>query len=257
MAKKVDVSDVRLACVITTYDKVMEATGQMDIIRELWEPQFASIDIYHEFNGPSELYPEKYREDFLHRHKWLPHFLGAIYLINKGVSHVIASKRHYDYIVVASADTWVYDPKKIAQVIDECRKHNYLLATSLWCGPVLATEFFIIKPSLAKKLFPLDYEDFLKKYSFFKFFNDYTKFQQLETYFTYKILKLLKQHITQIYLIPGRKIVHITNRFNSGGFYASHHNIDARKKYVAPKLKRLLKTKLQQAAALNSLVNNQ
>lgn len=220
---------------ITTYNRVEDAKGQMDLIRDRWAPYFERVDIYHEFNGEKDWYKEEYREDFLYRHPKMPHLKGAIYLIEQGIKHVLESKVTYDFIVVASSDAWVYNPKKIHEIIKKCSEKKYELATSIWFSVGLATEFFIITPSLAEKVFPLNYEKYLKShkipklldaYSHTKFVEKYipwSKMGTVEFYFTKKALMILKNP-KKIYLIPGRRFVHFHNRFSSKGFYSSHHN---------------------------------
>ena len=113
---------LKIASIIVTYNRVEEAKAQMDIIRELWQPMFESVDIYHEFNGEKLCHPQKYKEDFLHRHKPMPHFVGANHMLNQGIKHVLESGNKYDYIIASSADVWFYDPKKIKEVIKKEKK---------------------------------------------------------------------------------------------------------------------------------------
>jgi hypothetical protein len=257
-------SSQKLACVITTYNRVSDAKAQMDIIKELWQPKFSQkIDIYHEFNGKEEWYPEKYREDYLRRHPSKPHFHGAIDLINQGVSHVLESKHKYDFIVVASSDAWVYDPEKIHQLIKDCHEKEYQLATSIWFGIGLATEFFIITPELAEKIFPIDYEQILENhkvaktldsYSHTKFVEKYipwSKMGTVEFYFTIKAREALKG-FKKIYFIPGRKFIFFHNRFSSKNFYSSHHDVLKRKQLT--KLKSLLREGNFEAKALKEII---
>ena len=93
----------------------------------------------------------------------MSHFIGANHMLNEGIKHILESKKNYDFIIVTSADAWFYDPKKLKQIILICFRKRYQLATSLWGGITLATEFFIITPNLARKLFPLN---FIKRCSF-------------------------------------------------------------------------------------------
>jgi len=222
--------ELKIAVVITTYSKVSDAKKQMDIIHELWEPLFKTTDIYHEYNGEKAWYPEKYKESHLHRHTWLPHLEGAMYLMNKGIQHVLQSQKKYDYIVVASADVWIYNQEKIAEMFIHLYKRKYQLATSLWNGPFFSTEFFIISPKLAKKVFPLNIFVFKKWYPIMLQFAKKTTFPLVETYFTYSCIHALKQRVYNIYLIPGRRFVLYFNRFHSEQFYLSHHNLQKKEK---------------------------
>lgn len=224
--------DLNIAFVITTYNKIEDAKGQMDLIRNIWEPLIKQADIYHEYNGEKDWYPKKYKETVLSRHPSLPHLEGAVDLINKGIADVLSSKKPYDYIVVASADVWIYNPQKVKNILTECLTKHMQLATSLWHGPVFSTEFFIITPDVAKQIFPLPFSKFVKKYPAFLSFAKKTTFALVELYFTYRYLKLIRS-FKKIYLIPGRKLVTYRSRFSSKNFYASHHNMEEKRKYIA------------------------
>lgn len=230
---------IRIASIIVTYNRIDEAKAQMDIIRELWQPLFSSIDIYHEFNGNTDWHPKKYKEDFLHRHKSMPHFVGANYLLNQGIKHVLDSKKKYDYIIAASADTWFYEPNKLKAIILACHRKEAQLAASLWAGMALSTEFFIITPQMAEKVFPLRFIQTINKYNILKW-AQYTKFAMLETIFTLNIMTVLKNP-NKIYLIPGRRIVWPNNRYCSPNFYASHHDRNQRRRDILPKMKNILR----------------
>lgn len=236
-----NIQKLRIASIIVTYNRVDEARAQMDIIRALWQPLFKGIDIYHEFNGEVGWYKDKYKEDFLHRHKSMYYLLGANYLVNQGFKHVFESGETYDLIIVTSADAWFYNPKKLKIVITTFCEKKYKLATSMWGMVVLGTEFFIIAPDLAKKVFPLRITHILNKQMILKWAH---KIAVFESMFTIKVMRILKNP-NRIYLIPGRKTVFIKNRFFSPNFYASHHNRDKRRKDISSKLKNISKEKIE------------
>ncbi len=244
--------NLKIASLIITYSRVLEAKAQMDIIREAWQPMFGSLDIYHEFNGKSSWYPKKYREDFLHRHRQMPHFIGANHMLNQGIKHVLRSGRKYDFIIVTSADAWFYDPKKLKEVILTCQKKRFQLATSLWGMVALGTEFFISTPNLAKKVFPLKYTRFLSKYKILKWTS--TKLAIFESIFTIEVMKVLKNP-NKIYLIPGRRAVWPKNRFWSPGFYASHHDQNRRKRDILPKIRHSLGDRMENMPSLNRFLS--
>lgn len=232
---------IRLAYIITTYNRISEARGQMDIIRSLWEPNVRTIDIYHEFGGKSAWYKEKYKEDYLFKHRPRQHFAGAIHLIEQGLKHVLENGNKYDLIVVASADAWIYDQNKIDKILKKCIEKKYQIISSLWYISGLATEFFIITPSLAKKILPLRFDDFLKDHKYVKLLNDYINSPFMNTYmpwakpgvieafFTWKVLKKLG-NLRKVFLIPGRRFIFFHNRFYSPEFYLSHHSTHKRRK---------------------------
>lgn len=243
--------DLKIASIIITYNRVDEVRAQMDIIREVWQPMFGALDIYHEFNGRKAWYSKKYKEDFLHRHKQMPHFGGANHMLNQGVKHVLQSKKTYDFIIVTSADTWFYDSKKLKKVILALASKQFHLATSLWGGMGLATEFFIMTPSLAKKVFPLKITKIINKYRFFRW--AYAKMAIFESIFTIQVMRVLKNP-NKIYLIPGRRVILLKNRHWSPNFYASHHDRNQRKKDTIPNIYNILQNKMANMPSLNKFL---
>lgn len=243
--------NIKIASVIITYNRVDEAKAQMDIIRELWQPIFETIDIYHEFNGNKAWYPKKYKEDFLYRHKIMPHFIGANHMLNQGIKHVLESGKKYNYIIVTSADTWFYDQKKLKDIILTCQKKRFQLATSLWGAVVLGTEFFIITPDLAKKVFPLRFTQMVNKYKLLSW--THSKIAIFETIFSLRVIKALKNP-SKIYLIPGRRTVFPTNRFWSPDFYASHHDQDKRRRDISPKMRHMIGDRIENMPSLNKFL---
>lgn len=244
--------NLKIASLIITYNRVLEAKAQMDITREIWQPMFGSLDIYHEFNGKKSWYPKKYREDFLHKHKEMPHFAGANHMLNQGIKHVFESSNNYDFIIVTSADAWFFDPMKLKKILLTCYKKRLQLATSLWGMIALGTEFFIITPNLAKKVFPLRYTSFISKYRILKWTS--TKIAVFETLFTIQVMRVLKNP-NKIYLIPGRRAVLAKNRFYSPNFYASHHDAKQRKRDILPKIRHSLANRMEGMPSLNKFLS--
>jgi len=244
--------NIKIASLIITYNRVQEAKAQMDIIRKLWQPIFESVDIYHEFNGKSSWYPQKYKEDLLHRHKSMPHFLGASHMLNMGMKRILDSGKKYDYIIASSADVWFYDPKKLKNIILKCAKKKYQLATSLWGVMAFGTEFFIITPDLAKKVFPLRFNTIIGKHRLLRW--AHTKIAVLESIFTFKVMRVLKNP-NKIYLIPGRRTVWPTNRYYSPNFYASHHDKKKRKQDLLPKIYTSLGNRVESMPSLHKFLS--
>lgn len=242
---------IKIAVIIITCNRVAEAKAQMDIIQELWQPLFSAIDIYHEFNGKKDWYPKKYREDVLHRHRPMPHFIGANHMLNQGIRHVLESGKTYDYIIATSADVWFYNPKKFKDLILKCYRKQAQLVTSLWFGVILSTEFFIITPTLARKVFPLHLTDIFTKYRPLKW--TYSKISILESVFTLQVMRVLKNP-AKIYLIPGRRTVWLQNRYASANFYASHHDRHARKRDLLPNIRPILGDKIEKMPSLNKFL---
>lgn len=251
LVKHMQSKKISIASIIITYQRVSEAKAQMDIIRQTWQPLFKKVDIYHEFNGKKSWYPKKYQEDFLHRHKSMSHFVGANHLLNEGIKHVLSSNQKYDYIIAASSDAWFYDPNKLKRVILTCQRKGFQLATSLWGGLALSTEFFILTPSLAQKLFPLNLTKIINKSRFFKW--AYSKVSIFESAFTFQVMRVLKNP-NKIYLIPGRRVILLYNWHYSPHFYASHHDRRKRKKDISPKIRHVLGQSLENMPSLNKFL---
>lgn len=232
-------SVMKIASVIITYNRVIHAKIQMDIIKNLWskEKELNNIDIYHSFNGPRNLYPKKYIENHLIRCKNPGFYEGATLLINTALSKIFKQKVNYDFIIVTSADVWLIKPAYLCNVLNKMKKKNYQLATSIWYIPnQYATEFFIISPQLAKDVFPLNLSEYklittLGKKSV-KIRN--LQIPILEFSLANKVGKVVKKNPIKygsinesVYFIPGRKYVHPLNRSYSPqiGYY-SHHNLN-------------------------------
>ncbi|MBI2334493.1 hypothetical protein HYU96_01710 [Candidatus Daviesbacteria bacterium] len=243
---------IKLASLIITYNRVAEAKAQMDIIREAWQPLLDKIDIYHEFNGEKNWYPEKYQEDFLHRHKNMSHFIGANHMLNQGMKRILESGKKYDFIIATSADTWFYDPKKLKGVILTCARRRLQLATSLWFGVMLSTEFFLITPELARKVFPLHFTHIINRYKPLQW--AHTKISIFESVFTLQVIKVLKNP-NKIYLIPGRRTIWLKNRFYSPNFYASHHDRSQRKKDVAVSMRHVFGERIENMPSLHKFLS--
>lgn len=243
---------IRIASLIVTHNRVEEAKAQMDIIRELWQPIFGAVDVYHEFNGLKSWYPKKYKEDFLHYHKPMSHYIGASHMLNQGIRHILESGKKYDYIIATSADTWFFEPRKLKEIILACHRKKAQLVTSLWAGMVLSTEFFIISPDLARKIFPLRFTKIINKNRLIKW--TYTKISLFESIFTLKVMQVLKNP-NRIYLIPGRRIVLTANRFYSPNFYASHHDRNQRKKDLLPQIRTISGNKIENMPSLNKFLS--
>lgn len=243
---------LKIASIIITHNRIDEAKAQMDIIRELWQPLFESVDIYHEFNGKKEWYPQKYRENVLTRHKKMEHFAGASHLLNQGFKHTLESGKRYDYIIATSADVWFFDPGKLKNIILTCRKKKIQLVASLWAGLVLGTEFLILTPELARKVFPLKFNLLVQKYKLIQWAH-LSKIGLFETFFTLQAIKVLKNP-NKIFLIPGRKTVWPTNRYFSPNFYASHHDKKQRKRDLLPKIHSFLGNKIENMPFLTKFI---
>lgn len=233
------------AVIITTHDRILDAKISMELIRFLWpkNPKLRQIDIYHCYNGEKHWYPQKNLENSIVRRQPLDHYHGAADLIDVGVKRVLSSGKNYRYIIVQSADVLLIKPAKIAQILQIMDKKGYQLATSLWPSfsfipQYFCSEFFVITPQFAKKIFPLDFPDFFKKRMVDRFLHRLTKYvpiltvPKVELCFTVKVMNALHTKFWNfnwggtILLIPDRKVVWVSNRFFTDrlGYY-SYHNI--------------------------------
>ncbi len=217
---------LRLAHVIVTHDQVDEAQKQMNITRNLWEETFSDISIFHEYNGEDSWYPVKYTEDFLFRHPSMKHLEGASYLIDQGIQHVLAETQNYDYIIVSSSDVKITKTETLIEIIRACETAGYELATSVWFFAGFATEFFIITPEFARKVFPLAYQKTVPHPLMREVVQEYMSMAPIvEALFLKKTLFSMPptQWFKKIYLMPGRKVVHFGNRYTSDALgYTSH-----------------------------------
>lgn len=245
--------DLSIAYIIVTHNRTDEAKAHMEIIRTLWQPLFKGITIYHQYNGNPDLYKNLYKEDFLHTYPAKPHVMGAADLINKGISHVLSSKVKCDYIVIASADTWVYNAMKIKNLFQSLMDKNSDIASSFWHGPFLSTEFFVITPHLARKVFPLSFEKWVRSHAFLRFISLYTIYPIFEQYFTREVKNAIDLS-SALFLIPERKFVWPGNRFETKDFYLSHHNIQKRKLHLKKYLSHSIKEKNQEMPTLSQFV---
>lgn len=228
---------MKIASVIITYNRILDAKIQMDLIKNLWskEKELNDIDIYHSFNGPRSLYPKKYIENHLIRCTNPGFYEGATLLINTAVSNIFKQKANYDFIIVTSADVWLTKPTYILSLLKKMQKERFHLATSRWFQyNFYSTEFFIITPLLAKDVFPLNLgvEKYLGVLG-----NNSTKIRDLkipilEYCFANKVKGVIekypKKYLTlnkSVYYIPGRKHVHFLNRRYSPmiGYYSQHN----------------------------------
>lgn len=205
----------------------------MKLIRDFWslEEELQNIDIYHAYNGESKKYPKKFLEDKLIRRPNPGHYAGAADLINNGIKEILESNSNYDYVFVMSSDVWLIKPKVLVKILETMSSKNYQFATSLWpdlffIPRYFASEFFIITPKLAQKIFPLH------------LYKPLLTLPLVEQALAGHVLS----HATlkEIYLLPGRRLVWGFNRHYSPTLgYLSHHNLP-QKLSLAKKLDPLL-----------------
>lgn len=165
-----------IAVAVYTYDRVDDARINFEIIRNIWEGSeyFKNVTIIHSYNGDLKWYPDQYLENKLIRIKNRGHYPGAADLIESGVNYVLNNKTEIDYVVTLAADTWILDPIFVHNIIEKMAVEGRYVAASCWGNPFennpmkmgLSTDLFVIDTRWAKDcvLFPLNYDDFYKKY---------------------------------------------------------------------------------------------
>lgn len=167
---------INLGVLIYTHNRVDDAKINMEIIRSIWaNPKlFSDIKIVQAYNGEKNWYPKKYLEDDLIRIKNSGHFQGAAELIDAGIKKFIEKYKKIDYIIVVSSDTWNVKPRYVYSILEKMKKDEFYLATCAWGLPNrnniadvgMAVDFFVIDLKWTKKykMFPINYNDFYKKY---------------------------------------------------------------------------------------------
>lgn len=208
-----------LAVLLITHHRTEDVKISMKLIREVWsqEKDLQDVDIYHAYNGEFRKYPKKSLENKLIRRPNPGHYAGAADLINSGIKEILRSKKNYDYVFVMSGDVWLIKPKILVNVLKTMTSKKYQFATSLWPDlffilRYFASEFFIITPKLAKKVFPLH----LNK--------PFLTLPLVEQALTHQVL--YNTHRQSVYLLLGRRFNYGLNRFYSPLLgYLSHHNL--------------------------------
>ena len=160
---------------IYNYEHFDDLKIQQEISKSLYVPLFNGVHLVHAYNGKREFKYKPYLEDKLITIKNRGHFKGAIDLINEGLTYFSKNKiPGLKYVLVTAADTWLLNTAFLEKVIQEMQDNEQVLAASSWGRSVhpakptgFSTDFFIIDIEWNRKtkLFPVDYDGFLKKFS--------------------------------------------------------------------------------------------
>lgn len=163
---------MKIGYLVYTFDRVLDARIQMEIVRSLWEKKFGKIYLVHAYNGKKDWYPEKYLEDKLIRQNNPGHYEGASDLIDAGVKELL--KKKLDWLVISASDTWLIKPEYVQGKIKEMGKNENVFFACPWGAPNrndprdlgISADFFILKADWEKKnkMFPVKYGTFKKKY---------------------------------------------------------------------------------------------
>jgi len=235
---------MKIALIINTFNRLEDARIQMKLVRDFWpqEKLLRAVTIYHLYNGKKSWYPQKYLEDFLIRTRNPGHYQGAALLIDLGIKVALEAKVKFDYLMVTSADVWLIKPAVLAQLLRQMTAERFLLASSRWFfQKALATEFFIIQPQFAKKIFPLNLPLFEKVHPFLSLFSrSFINLPIVEICFARKVVESLNCSFNdnrfkkQVMFLPGRENVHWLNHYFSPSLgYFSHHNLEEKKRLVS------------------------
>jgi hypothetical protein len=160
---------MKLWVVIGTYDKILEAQVQMEIIRNIIAPRFDDVKIVHAYNWTEDY--SAALEDILVKTTNPSHFIGAANLMDIGIECIM----HYDldYILVSASDCRWTDPWVLLRILNEMKGQKKILASCIRGYPWqtdrrkrwLACDTFIIDAKREREhpIFPLDAQKFLDK----------------------------------------------------------------------------------------------
>lgn len=186
-----------LGHLIYNYAHLDDVRIQQEISKKLYVENFGGAYLTHAYNGKRNFGYKKYLEDKFIKLNNRGHFQGAADLINAGLNFFTKNKiTGLDYVLVTAADTWLLDVKFLHKLIKEMKEENKILAASSWGRSVkpekptgFSLDFFIIDINWNRKakLFPLNYEGFVKKFEDF-FYMLYTQ-PVLESCFQYNFQK--------------------------------------------------------------------
>jgi hypothetical protein len=237
-------TQLKIAVLLITTNKIFDAKINMELIRNCWQEYLNNkIDIYHVYNGVYSEYKNTYLEDVLVYEKNPSHYEGAAGMLDRGFRTIFSNGKIYDYIFALSSDVWLCSFPLLIDLLKDMMRRKHKLVTSLWLSyfylPTLfATEFFIILPQFAKKVFPLKFNSYLKAHTFDRMLYTKANFPPVltnpitELCFTHHVLSALKYDFFSfawkryVALLPHRQVVWGLNRFYSKklGYY-SHHNL--------------------------------
>ena len=157
---------------IYNHEHILDCQVQQELSKHLYPKTLGEVFLVHAYNGTKKLY-HPYLEDKFIFLKNRGHFQGAADLINAGLEYFTAHKiPGLRYVLVTASDTWLIKPEVIKKIITRMAKEKRVLAASSWGRgkpnerPIgFSTDFFIIdiEWNRTHKLFPLNYELFIKK----------------------------------------------------------------------------------------------
>ncbi len=187
-----------LGHLIYNYEHLDDLRIQEEFSKNLYAKNFDGVHLVHAYNGKKSFGYEPYLEDVFLEIKNRGHFQGAADLINSGLNFFSKNKiSGLRYVLVTASDTWCLNIKFLQKIIQKMEDEGKVLAVSSW-GKVksperprgFSTDFFIvnIEWNRKKKLFPLNYESFVKKFADY-FFLEF-RIPTLEMCLQYSFAKL-------------------------------------------------------------------
>jgi hypothetical protein len=228
-----------LAVLWISHGKATELKISQELVKNVWQRDsfFEKCVLYHVTNSSLSEYPRKYLENVLLRKKNSGHIRGAADLINAGIAALLQSSTTFDYFLIMSGDVWLSKPDQIKKILTTMKAEHSELATTLW--PLhLGTEFFIISPTAAAAIFPLDITTYLRTHPLLQALYNLTKnlptggIPILEMLYTEKTTAFFGQSL--FHLVWSKKVFLLHHRPTMLGFnrfytrqlgYYSHHNV--------------------------------
>lgn len=196
----------KIGVVMYTYNRIDDARINMEIIRKVWSKKdlLNDVKIVHSYNGPKDLWPEKYLEDSIVYSDNIGHFAGAAMLMDNGFNAIKNDFPDTDYVIVLASDTWLVSPDYIENLINKMKSGEKYLSTCIWGSKKnkhlfgekgFALDFYVydFKWAVKSELFPIKFLDFRDKFEDLFFYQNKTVF--LEKVFKVRYLQAIRRSV--------------------------------------------------------------
>lgn len=143
-----------------------------EIIKNVFAKEFEGVYVVHCYNGQKSYGYQKYLEDKLIKMPNRGHIKGCADHINAGLHYFNEHHKKIKYVIITAADTWLFYPEFIKEIIFDMNYNKQVIAASSWVSqyPVLpkglSTDFFIMNMEWNRKsrLFPFSFDEFSSKF---------------------------------------------------------------------------------------------